>query len=233
MSDSPNKKVSVHKRSEIDPAIRRVIEAKMPILEQSVNRLALKIGVTPPEVGPLVRSERKACICTIAQFHDGSQVASLVPCIAFSTGLLEHLDAQGIEGIAAHELAHHVKRHNRIAKWMDSTAPWASAICGLAPPIIALLHLHAAAVYAVAIVGGWVFSGSIFLAKYAVERKMEYAADRFAALFLGAAESLAIGLKVLHEGKERRGVIGRLLDTHPPYEKRIAWLEKFKAEPEN
>ncbi|GAA0531429.1 zinc metalloprotease HtpX [Halorubrum ejinorense] len=171
--------------------------------------------------------------------------------VAVTTGLLESLDEDELDGVLAHELAH-VKNRDvmvmTIASFLSTIAffivRWGWLFSGDnrqgAPVIVAIL---------VSIVV-WVIS---FLLIRALSRYREYSADRGAALITGKPGALASALMTidgrmdkvpkedLREEAEmnaffiipiKAGFVGRIASTHPSTERRIEKLRDLEKEME-
>ncbi|WP_338726680.1 zinc metalloprotease HtpX [Haladaptatus sp. DJG-WS-42] len=175
--------------------------------------------------------------------------------VAVTTGIMDTLDDDELEGVLAHELAH-IKNRDvmvmTIASFLSTIAflivRWGwlfggggrNRDGGGAPVIVAIL---------VSLVV-WVVS---FLLIRALSRYREYAADRGGAIITGKPSALASALMKISSGMERvpqkdlreqaemnaffiipikSGFIGRIASTHPPMEKRIEKLRELEREME-
>ncbi|EMA70205.1 zinc metalloprotease HtpX [Halorubrum distributum] len=171
--------------------------------------------------------------------------------VAVTTGLLESLDEDELDGVLAHELAH-VKNRDvmvmTIASFLSTIAffivRWGWLLGGDnrqgAPVIVAIL---------VSLVV-WVVS---FLLIRALSRYREYSADRGAALITGKPGALASALMTidgrmdkvpkedLREEAEmnaffiipiKAGFVGKIASTHPSTENRIEKLRELEKEME-
>ncbi|PSQ57156.1 zinc metalloprotease HtpX [Halobacteriales archaeon SW_8_68_21] len=169
--------------------------------------------------------------------------------VAVTTGLLESLDEDELDGVLAHELAH-VKNRDvmvmTIASFLSTIAffivRWGWLLGGDnrqgAPVIVAIL---------VSLVV-WVIS---FLLIRALSRYREYSADRGAALITGQPGALASALMTidgrmdkvpeedLREEAEmnaffiipiKAGFVGKIASTHPSTENRIERLREMEKE---
>ena len=168
-----------------------------------------------------------------------------------TTGLLDTLEDDELEGVLAHELAH-VKNRDvavmTIASFLSTLAfiivRWGWLFGGRgrnqAPVIVAI------------VVSLLVWVVSFFLIR-ALSRYREYSADRGAATITGKPSALASALlkisgrmdqvpkEDLREQAEmnaffiipiRSGFIGKLASTHPPTEKRVEQLRQLEREME-
>ena len=170
--------------------------------------------------------------------------------VAVTTGLLRTLDAQELEGVLAHELAHIKNRDVMVMTIASFLSTVAFMIVRMGfwfgggrnrqggGFIVALLASLAV----------WIIS---FLLIRALSRYREFAADRGAALITGNPGALASALRSidgridkvpqrdLREQAEmnaffiipiKSGFLGRLFRTHPPTDRRISRLNDLAAE---
>ncbi|QAU13493.1 zinc metalloprotease HtpX [Halorubrum sp. BOL3-1] len=169
--------------------------------------------------------------------------------VAVTTGLLESLDEDELDGVLAHELAH-VKNRDvmvmTIASFLSTIAffivRWGWLLGGDnrqgAPVIVAIL---------VSLVV-WVIS---FLLIRALSRYREYSADRGAALITGQPGALASALMTIDGRMDRvpdedlreeaemnaffiipikAGFVGKIASTHPSTDNRIERLREMETE---
>ena len=221
---------------------RTVDENEYPKLHAQLGRLAQQADLSKPTVA--VADNR-----TPNAFATGRSPSSAAVCV--TTGLLETLDDEELEGVLAHELAH-VKNRDvavmTIASFLSTIAflivRWGWLFGGRgrnqAPLVVAIIVSLLV----------WVLS---FLLIRALSRYREFAADRGAATITGNPSALATALmkisgrmdKVpdedLREQAEMnaffiipitRGFIGKIASTHPPTEKRIEKLRELEREME-
>ena len=171
--------------------------------------------------------------------------------VAVTTGLLESLDEDELDGVLAHELAH-VKNRDvmvmTIASFLSTIAffivRWGWLFSGDnrqgAPVIVAI----------VASILVWIIS---FLLIRALSRYREYTADRGAALITGKPGALASALMTIDGRMDRvpkedlreeaemnaffiipvkAGFVGKLASTHPSTENRVERLRELEREME-
>ena len=171
--------------------------------------------------------------------------------VAVTTGLLDSLDEDELDGVLAHELAH-VKNRDvmvmTIASFLSTIAffivRWGWLFSGDnrqgAPVIVAILVSLLV----------WVVS---FLLIRALSRYREYSADRGAALITGKPGALASALMTIDGRMDRvpkedlreeaemnaffiipikSGFVGRIASTHPSTKKRIDRLQELEREME-
>ena len=219
---------------------RTVSEEEYPQLHAQVGRLAQQADLPKPDVA--VADNR-----TPNAFATGRSPSHGVVCV--TTGLLEALDDEELEGVIAHELAH-IKNRDvavmTIASFLSTIAflivRWGWLFGGRnrngAPVIVAIL---------VSLVV-WVIS---FLLIRALSRYREYSADRGAVAITGKPSALASALMTISGRMDRvpeedlreqaemnaffiipisKGFIGKIARTHPPTEKRIEALREMERE---
>ena len=219
---------------------RTVSEEEYPQLHAQVGRLSQQADLPKPDVA--VADNR-----TPNAFATGRSPSHGVVCV--TTGLLEALDDDELEGVIAHELALIKNREvavMTIASFLSTIAflivRWGWLFGGRnrngAPVIVAIL---------VSLVV-WVIS---FLLIRALSRYREYAADRGGASITGRPSALATALMKIDSGMEkvpkddlrgqsemnaffiipiRVGWVGKLFSTHPSTEKRIDRLRDLERE---
>jgi heat shock protein HtpX len=217
---------------------KTVEPAEYPELHRSIERLSQQADLPKPTVAVADTSNPNA-------FATGRSRGTAVVCV--TTGLLEALDRDELEGVLAHELAH-VKNRDMvvmtIASFLSTIAflivRWGWLFGGRrrggAPIVVAIL---------VSLVV-WIVS---FLLIRALSRYREYAADRGAAVITGQPAALASALATIAGGMDevptedlrqqsemnaffiipiRSGVVGNLFRTHPSTEKRIERLQDLQ-----
>ncbi|WP_332897618.1 zinc metalloprotease HtpX [Haladaptatus sp. CMSO5] len=223
-----------------------VDEDEYPELHAMIGRLAQQADLPKPKVA--VANSRVPNAFATGRSQKNSAVA-------VTTGIMQTLDDDELEGVLAHELAH-IKNRDvmvmTIASFLSTIAflivRWGwlfggggrNRDGGGAPVIVAIL---------VSLVV-WVVS---FLLIRALSRYREYSADRGGAIITGRPSALASALMKISSGMERvpkedlreqaemnaffiipikSGFIGRIASTHPPMEKRIEKLRELEREME-
>ena len=219
---------------------RTVSEEEYPRLHAQLGRLAQQADLPKPTVA--VADNR-----TPNAFATGRSPSNAAVCV--TTGLLDTLDDEELEGVLAHELAH-VKNRDvavmTIASFLSTIAflivRWGWLFGGrnrrgggvVVAIVVSLLV--------------WVLS---FLLIRALSRYREFAADRGGALITGNPAALASALATIDGRMDRvpkedlreqaemnaffvipitRGFVGRLARTHPPTERRIERLQALERE---
>ncbi|GAB3666925.1 zinc metalloprotease HtpX [Halopiger thermotolerans] len=224
---------------------RTVSADEYPQLHGAIERLSQQADLPKPKVAVADSNVPNA-------FATGRNQKNAAVCV--TTGLLNTLDQEELEGVLAHELAH-VKNRDMmvmtIASFLSTIAfmivRWGAFFGGghgrgrqgggggIVVAILASLIV-------------WIIS---YLLIRALSRYREYAADRGAAAITGNPSALASALmkisgrmdKVPKEDMReeaemnaffiipiKSGVVGRLFSTHPPTEKRIEQLRSLERE---
>jgi heat shock protein HtpX len=222
---------------------KAVDENEYPELHAMVSRLAQQADLPKPTVAVAETSVPNA-------FATGRSPKHATVCV--TTGIMQTLDREELEGVVAHELAH-IKNRDvavmTIASFLSSIAflivRWGwlfgggrNRQGGGAPVIVAIL---------VSLVV-WVVS---FLLIRALSRYREFAADRGGAVITGRPSALASALAKIDSRMDRvpkedlrseaemnaffiipirSGFIGSLARTHPATEKRIERLRGLERE---
>ncbi len=220
---------------------KKVKKKDYPHLFHTVEGLALAAGIPTPECY-VIESKAPNAFATGRSHEEGA--------IAVTTGLLDKLNREEVEGVVAHEIAH-------IKNYDIRTMMLAAVLAGV---IVFLSHV---------LIRSFFFSGSggrdgraqlilffvglvlailapIFaeMIKMAISRKNEYSADARAAVLTRNPKGLANALRkisgdsskfdnvnrgtahmYIDEPYEKKGFVGNLFSTHPPTEERIKRLE--------
>ena len=224
-------------------------EDEYPQLHDSVARLAQQADLPKPTVAVADSQVPNA-------FATGRSKSSATVCV--TTGIMETLDQDELDGVLAHELAH-IKNRDvmvmTIASFLSTIAfivvRWGWLFSGgrghggrggnQAPVFVAIL---------VSLVV-WIVS---FLLIRALSRYREYAADRGGAVITGQPSALASALTKISGRMDKvpkedmrdqaemnaffiipitKGFIGNLFRTHPQTEKRIERLQDLEREMES
>ena len=222
---------------------KTVSENEYPELHRSIERLCQQADLPKPKVAVADTRMPNA-------FATGRSKKSAA--VAVTTGLMQTLDQDELEGVLAHELAH-VKNRDvmvmTIASFLSTIAflivRWGWLFSGgrdrggqQAPVIVAIL----------ASLVVWIIS---FLLIRTLSRYREFAADRGGAVITGKPASLASALMKIDGRMDkvpkddlrsqnemnaffiipiRVGWVGRLFSTHPSTEKRIERLRDLERE---
>jgi heat shock protein HtpX len=223
-----------------------VSQQEYPELHATVERLSQQANLPKPTVAVSDSKVPNA-------FATGPSQKKGVVCV--TTGLMETLDRDELEGVLAHELAHIKNRDMAImtiASLLGTIAfivvRWGWLFGGGGRSREGGGGTFVVAFFASIVV--WIVS---FLLTRILSRYREYAADRGGAIITGKPSALASALakidgrmdKVPKEDLRsqsemnaffiipiRSGTIGRLFATHPPMEKRIDRLQEMEREME-
>jgi len=222
---------------------KKVDENEYPELHRSVSRLAQQADLPKPDVAVADSSVPNA-------FATGRSKKNATVCV--TTGIMETLEQEELEGVLAHELAH-IKNRDVVVMTI------ASFLSTIAFMIVRW---------------GWLFGGRnrrggggivvaigvslvVWIVSYvlirALSRYREYAADRGGAIISGQPSALASALAKIDNRMDRvpqedlrsqsemnaffiipisKGMIGKLFRTHPSTEKRIDRLQELEREME-
>lgn len=230
------------------PMVLKMYKAKVvrredaPDLYDMVDRLRQKAGLPMPTVAISPQQQPNA-------FATGRNYEHAVVC--FTTGLLQMMSREEIEGVAAHELAHIQHRHMLVGTMaatmagavamLASVARWGAILGGGRDGDrnpIALIVMSIVAPMAAMII------------QFAISRQNEFQADATAAKLTGNPRGLSNGLRRLENMSRQipmdvnpaaaqlaivnplsagRGAgFAKLFSTHPPTAERIARLEALE-----
>jgi heat shock protein HtpX len=221
---------------------REVSEAEAPGLYGVVASLAQQAGLPMPRVY-IIDQEQPNAFATGRNPEKGA--------VAVTTGLLQILSREELEGVLAHELAHIKHRDILVGTvaaaiagaitYLAQIAQWAMIFGGRgndeegegSSPVAAIVMMIVGPIAAL-------------LIQMAISRSREYGADAGGAAIAGNPLGLARALKKLQTASERvpmhangatahmfivnplsGGSLFRLFSTHPPMEERIARLEEL------
>jgi heat shock protein HtpX len=219
---------------------RTVDEREYPQLHASIERLSRQADLPKPTVAVVDSRVPNA-------FATGPTQEKGVVCV--TTGLLNLLDRDELDGVLAHELAHIKNRDMAVmtvASLLSTLAfvvvRWGWLFGGRRERNPSIFVAIAASIVV------WIVS---YLLIRALSRYREYAADRGAARITGQPSALAGALQKISGGMEkvptedlrsqnemnaffiipiRSGIVGRLFSTHPSTENRIERLRDLERE---
>lgn len=219
---------------------REVTKKEYPHLVNSVEGLSLAAGIPTPKVYVIETLAMNA-------FATGRNPDDAA--VTFTTGLLDKLNREEVEGVVAHELAH-IKNYD-IRSMMIATV-MVGVIIILADLFLRLSlsgrsgNNKGGAIFLVLGILLIIFSPIIAnLIKMAISRKREYAADAKAAVLTRNPQGLANALRKISGDKSdfksanraaehlfisnpfRGKGMSRFFSTHPPAEDRISRLERM------
>ncbi|MEN8265032.1 MAG: zinc metalloprotease HtpX [Nitrospirota bacterium] len=218
---------------------QEVREAEAPELYSMVRRLSQKAELPMPKVYIINQDQPNAFATGRNPDHSA---------IAVTTGIMNILSREELEGVVGHELAHIKNRDILIGTvaatiagaigYLAHMAQWAMIFGGGddeegGNPIIMFAMMFIASIAAM-------------LVQMAISRSREYAADYAGARIAGNSMYLSGALKKLHMASQRipmkaqpatahmfivnplsGGKVAKLFSTHPPMEERIARLENM------
>jgi heat shock protein HtpX len=160
--------------------------------------------------------------------------------VVVSRELIQLLDRDELEGVIAHELAH---IDNRDVVTMQLGQGIASIVGIVAQYIVLFTGDNDLADFFLAIVVGNIVQFLVMLFVLAISRYREYVADADAKRVINGGDPLARALEKIQQGNQRardseidenvnalcifgsnRGLLQKLVSTHPPTEKRIERL---------
>ncbi len=218
-----------------------VSEADSPELYSIVRRLKQKAGIPMPKVYIIDQAQPNA-------FATGRNPEHAA--VALTTGIMNILNRDELEGVIAHELSHIKNRDILIGtiaatiagaiSYLAFIAKWALIFGGRGDarrgnPLVTIIMMIVAPIAAM-------------LIQLWISRTREYAADAGGAKISGDPDHLASALNKLHTASQNirleanpatahmfivsplsgRGV-AKLFSTHPPMEERIARLKGMKS----
>ncbi len=225
---------------------KEVTEAEAPNLYSMVRRVATRAGIPMPKVYIMENPTPNA-------FATGRNPEHAA--VAVTTGILQLLDSEELEGVIAHEIAHISNRDILIGTiaatfaaaimFLADMARWAMIFGGSkndeeegGNPLSAIGAVVAMIVAPLAAT----------LIQMAISRSREYLADETGAKYCGKPLALASALKKIAYGNEMMPMdakpatahmfimsplsgssILHLFSTHPPIEKRIERLQALAA----
>jgi len=205
---------------------------EQPELHAIVERLCVVADLPKPQIALNYEKHPNSWVVSLGRGRARLHVTS---------ALLERLDANQLEAVIAHELAHVAHRDATVMTVVGGPAAVLMG-GGKRGARIGVFPINAGAAIALAI--GWVASlGSLALSRY-----REFAADAGAVALTGNPAALASALMTVSDGvhalpsRDLRDVVARdpfhllpvgrasrLLATHPSLEARIARLERLEA----
>jgi heat shock protein HtpX len=221
---------------------RRVDPDEFPQLHATVGRLSQQVDLPKPAVAVAETEVPNA-------FAAGRSQKNATVCV--TEGLLRTLDADELEGVLAHELAHVKNRDVMVMTVASFLSTIAFMIVRWGWLFGGGRNRQGGGGVVVAILVSLVVWIVSFLLVRALSRYREYAADRGGAAITGKPSALAAALlkisgrmdrvptEDLREQAEmnaffvvpiRSGVVGRVFATHPPTERRVDRLREMERE---
>ena len=208
----------------------------------TVENLSITLGISTPKIYVINDPALNA-------FAAGHNVNESV--IGVTSGLLENLNRQELEGVIAHELSHIVNRDVKVSMMAFAL------VAGLAMVLYINFRFgggrsrrnnNSALVFLIILGVGVVLFVLAYFAKMAISRQREYLADVTGAQItrypLGLAAALdkigRHGSKLRHTSNStahffladpvKKSFLTRLLSTHPPLEDRVVKLRQLEEE---
>ncbi len=214
---------------------RPVTRVEAPVLYDAVESLAVRAKIPLPAVY-IVASDAPNAFAT-GRNEDHAA-------LAVTSGLMNIMNREELQGVIAHELSH-IKNRDILISTMAATV--ASAIVMLTRWAVFFGNDDGGGVSAIAV--AIVAPIAATLVQMAISRSREYEADAGSAKITGDPEALVGALRKLSDTASQRtlsanpatahmfivnplsaGTIMGLFSTHPPVEKRIERLLKMKNE---
>lgn len=219
---------------------RIVDESEAPRLHRIVESIVSEMGIPKPKVAIVQNNMPNA-------FATGRNYGHSV--VAVTTGILNRLNEKEMEGVLAHELSHIKNRDIFVVTFASFVVSVLSYIVYFAFTMFLSRDESNWGASMAAWFVSMLFSNTIGLVIInTISRYREYGADRGSALTTKNPDALISALRKISGGEYRKedamglesakalcisptgGAIMELFSTHPPMEKRIAQLEKIKAE---
>jgi heat shock protein HtpX len=219
---------------------RKVDEDEAPELHRMVSRLSQQADLPTPTVAI-------ADTATPNAFATGRNQRNATVCV--TTGLMNTLDQEELEGVVAHELAHVKHRDMMVMTIASFLSTVAFLIVRFGIYFVGGRRNSGGFLVAI-VVSLIVWIVSYFLTR-ALSRYREYSADRGAAQITGNPGALASALlrisgkmdempeRDLRDQEEMnaffiipisKGIISKLFSTHPSTEKRVERLQEMERE---
>ncbi len=220
-----------------------VSPAQAPDVHAIIDRLSVQANIPKPRIA-LIGSEVPNA------FAVGRSQETATVCV--TTGLLNTLAPEQLEGVLAHELTHIINRDVMVMTVASFFASVSALLVrygflfgrrgrGQTQAVVAVVVLVSVAVYVIS-----------FMLLRALSRYREYAADRGAAVLTGRPSALSSALLLLNDRMgsipskdlrtatqmnaffiiptpQKQWMMG-LLATHPPIEKRVAALARYEEQ---
>jgi len=224
--------------------VKVVTEADQPKLYNIVKKISVNAGMPMPEVGIMYNQSPNA-------FATGRNPRNSI--VVATSGLLELLDDDELEGVMAHEMAH-VK--NRDVLIMSVAATVAGVISFLSTYLLFAGLRNSRdnpTALAIGVLSYLLLPIAAMLIQLGISRGREFEADRIGAGFTGNPLALASALRKLEYGIAKtpinnakhqennadahlwieapaakgKGGVSKMFSTHPPIAQRIQKLEEM------
>ena len=219
----------------------RILEENdAPRLHLLVEKLAAEMGIPKPRVAVVQNDMPNA-------FATGRNKSHAV--VAVTTGILNRLNEREMEAVLAHEMSHVKNRDMFVVTFASFIVSVISYLVYFAFAMFLSGDNRGRGASMVGWIASMLFANTIGLIIInTISRYREYGADRGSALTTKNPDWLISALRKISGGEYRKedamglesaralcisptsGALLELFSTHPPIEKRIAHLEKVKAE---
>ena len=215
-------------------------ENQAPKLHLLVEKLAAEMGIPKPRVAVVQNDMPNA-------FATGRNRSHAV--VAVTTGILNRLNEREMEAVLAHEMSHVKNRDMFVVTFASFIVSVISYIVYFAFAMFLSGDNRGRGASMLGWIASMLFANTIGLIIInTISRYREYGADRGSALTTKNPDWLISALRKISGGEYRKedamglesaralcisptaGSVMELFSTHPPLEKRIAYLEKVKAE---
>jgi heat shock protein HtpX len=219
---------------------KKVTEEEYPQLHAMVSRLSQQADLPKPKIA--VADSQVPNAFATGRSQDSSAVA-------VTTGIMRTLDADELEGVIAHELAHIKNRDVMVMTIASFLSTVAFLVVRFGIFFGGGRNRNGGVIVAiVASIAVWIIS--FFLIR-ALSRYREFAADRGGAVITGQPSALASALMKISGNMDqvpdedlrdtaemnaffiipiKSGIVGRLFSTHPSTEKRVERLRALERE---
>ena len=221
---------------------QEVTESEYPQLHASVTRLSQQADLPKPKVAIVDSSMPNA-------FATGRSKNHAAVCV--TTGIMQTLDEEELEGVLAHELAHIKNRDMTVMTIASFLSTLAFIVVRWGWLFAGGRNRQGGGSFLVAIVVSllvWIIS---FVLIRALSRYREYAADRGGAMISGKPSKLASALLKIDNRMDRvpeedlrdqaemnaffiipirAGIVGKLFRTHPTTENRVERLRELEKQ---
>jgi heat shock protein HtpX len=215
-------------------------ESDAPRLHLIVETLAAEMGLPKPRVA-IVQNDMPNAFAT------GRNKRHAV--VAVTTGILDRLNEREMEAVLAHEMSHIRNRDMFVVTFASFIVSVISYLVYFAFAMFGSRNDRNYAASALGWIVSTLFSNTIgVIIINTISRYREYGADRGSALTTRNPDWLISALRKISGGEYRKedamglesaralcisptaGHVLELFSTHPPVEKRIAYLEKIRGE---
>ncbi len=211
------------------PLFYRVRRVEDPEIRERVRRLASQAGIPVLDVHEFVSSAKTergtAALAGLGRTRR----------VLLSDHILERYTPQEVEGILAHEMAHHVHR-DALRYFLLSAALsllalfLADLFVRAAVPAVGIAGMEQVATLPLFLLFGTLFFTGVGPLTGALSRRREARADRVGAALCGDPRSLATALVKLHDQNLSNAAPSRAVEvlfySHPSGSRRVRWLLK-------